>query len=238
MKSASKSKSLAWKALVALVIFAVSIGPFLKGDNAWGWFTAILAISIVSEVVYQQHRCYKKRTGYFLHSIILVLTAVVGCAVMYDLRTTRQGTQLIVVGAVMVIAFDTFSQLTGMIVGKLNPNGIVRISPHESPNKTVAGFMGGLIMSITAGGITFYNCSLITVNPVWMAVLMGYLPIIAYYGDINASMIKRRLFHHKYDRESIKDFSKLLGPHGGVSDRFDAMMAVFSTVGLAWVLLI
>lgn len=118
-------------------------------------------------------------------------------------------------------AFDTFSYFTGKMWGS-HP-----IAPRTSPNKTVEGFVGGI-----AGGTL----------AVWVAGLymdwIGHLESLAlglilcgfaYAGDLFESMIKRDI--------DVKDSGRLLGAHGGVLDRFDAMLftafaGYFATVWL------
>ena len=92
-------------------------------------------------------------------------------------------------------------------------------APEISPNKTVEGLIGGTISSIVV-------CLLILkfipgVFPwdggkaLWLAIVVS---IAAPLGDLAESMIKRDL--------GLKDMGSLLPGHGGVLDRFDAMLFV------------
>ena len=234
MKSNSAKKFMQ-KTVVAVPLLVVGLWSVNKGGDWWGWFLAVIAVATIGEIVYQQFNCHDKRKGHVIHCSLHMLFTVLGCAVMYDLRTTKQGTALIVLGGVMVIAFDVFSQVSGMLLAQ---KGGLKIAPKESTNKTLQGLFGGMIVSVTAGGVAYHllqaHYTTIPIDAGWMFIMMGYLPIIAYFCDLNESMAKRRLFKNRRERESIKDFSKLLWAHGGVSDRFDSWMAVFSTVGFAW----
>ena len=71
-----------------------------------------------------------------------------------------------------------------------------------SPNKTIEGYIGGLLTIILFS--PFYNIFMLTQ---W--VLLGFI------GDLFVSLIKREM--------GIKDISNLLGDHGGLIDRLDGI---------------
>jgi phosphatidate cytidylyltransferase len=100
------------------------------------------------------------------------------------------------------------------------------LMPDVSPNKTVEGLVGGMAASVVMGLII----AAVGLHP-WNAVSNGLLlgivvAIFAPLGDLVESMLKRDL--------GLKDFGTLLPGHGGVLDRFDAMLfclpAVYSLV--------
>lgn len=104
-------------------------------------------------------------------------------------------------------AFDTFSYFGGRLLGR------TPIAPRTSPKKTVEGFVVGLVggtLSVIVAGVWMD----------WIAwheslVLGAVICVVAYAGDLFESLVKRDL--------GIKDSGRLLGEHGGVLDRFDAL---------------
>ena len=129
---------------------------------------------------------------------------------------------------------DVFAYLVGSIFGK-HP-----LCPEISPKKTVEGAIGGVIGGALGSavvylffdsplhilpkqfGLTFEGLGLSTTNVVFAYVLLGLIgSIMTQIGDLLASMVKRYC--------GIKDFSRILGEHGGIMDRFDGIMinAVF-----------
>lgn len=125
------------------------------------------------------------------------------------LLTSANGVGLILGVALPVIAYDIFGFFVGSQFGK------TRLAPHISPNKTVEGLIGGMTGSIIVAVLIVKQ-----IHP-WGglgdAFALGItVAIMAPLGDLAESMLKRDL--------GIKDFGTLLPGHGGVLDRFDAIL--------------
>lgn len=106
-----------------------------------------------------------------------------------------------------VFVFDGFSQISGQLLGRR------KLIPSISPNKTVEGVGGGLVMTIFSLLIT-RNLTGISSGE---AILFGTLVSMASLtGDLLASFVKRKA--------GIKDYSKLIPGHGGFLDRFDSFI--------------
>ena len=114
------------------------------------------------------------------------------------------------------VLIGTFAADTGAYaIGRLF--GRHKLAPHLSPNKTIEGLIGGLLI----GTIAVWCAGLYQdwFSGVDALVLGGAVALTAVVGDLFESMIKRDL--------GAKDTSTLFGPHGGLLDRLDA---VFFTV--------
>ena len=121
----------------------------------------------------------------------------------------------------LVIAFfDGFSQLSGLLIGK------TPLAKTLSPNKTVEGFVGGVILTVA---LAYFFRHFYT-DFIWQYLGMTLcLCLFGLAGDLLASSIKRL--------NSIKDFSQLLPQHGGILDRFDGFffsLALFYYLNLIW----
>jgi phosphatidate cytidylyltransferase len=91
------------------------------------------------------------------------------------------------------------------------------LMPDVSPNKTVEGLLGGMSASVLMGAIVGLILGLHPWNSLGHGLLLGIVvAIFAPLGDLVESMLKRDL--------GLKDFGTLLPGHGGVLDRFDAML--------------
>lgn len=104
----------------------------------------------------------------------------------------------VIAGAVV---FDTASYIVGVSFGR------TKLAPTVSPNKTVEGLVGGVFAFI------FFKLTLFNSEGLYSY----FLPIVYLSGDLLKSRVKRSL--------GIKDFSQILGSHGGVLDRLDSHLA-------------
>ena len=91
------------------------------------------------------------------------------------------------------------------------------LSTHVSPHKTVEGCLAGMLAALPTGLLCWAlfrgSCPL---SPwAWMLVCL-LSSTWGQIGDLAASLVKRSV--------NAKDFSGLLGPHGGVMDKFDSMV--------------
>jgi phosphatidate cytidylyltransferase len=105
-------------------------------------------------------------------------------------------------GAYMVGRF-----LTGRILGRH------KLSPRLSPNKTVEGYIGGIVIGTT---LTLLTATLLQLP--WIpALIIGLLSsTISPMGDLGMSMLKRE--------SKIKDSGHIFGEHGGAIDRIDSVL--------------
>ena len=114
---------------------------------------------------------------------------------------------------------DTFALIFGKKFGKN------KLAPEISPNKTVAGAVGGLIGGLFGAAVIYVLCEEVClfnlglgIDKAWVVyILVGLFgSAFSQIGDLAASIVKRIL--------GVKDFSRLLGSHGGFMDRFDGVM--------------
>ena len=123
----------------------------------------------------------------------------------------RLGALVLVIGSVWLC--DTMAYLGGNLLGR------TKLAPTVSPNKTVEGSICGFVAAIIGAVIIGVWLGLPARHCVLLGAMMGVLGQI---GDLGKSVLKRDL--------GIKDFSSLFGPHGGVLDRFDAILVCMPLV--------
>jgi len=102
---------------------------------------------------------------------------------------------------------DTLQELFGKFYGKTKVTSI-------SPNKTLEGYLGGYL-------------SMLFLNLVLLKKRFSIINILYFgniIGDLFFSYIKRLV--------KIKDYSKILGSHGGILDRFDSFIIPSFIIGL------
>jgi phosphatidate cytidylyltransferase len=109
-----------------------------------------------------------------------------------------------------LVAVAQSSDVLQYVFGKLF--GRHKIAPKLSPNKTVEGFVGG-VLSASAIGAAAHS---ITPFTVLKAGAMAFvITVLGFAGGLVMSAIKR-------DR-GIKDYGSTLAGHGGIMDRIDSL---------------
>ena len=116
---------------------------------------------------------------------------------------------------------DIFAYLVGSLLGKHKFTPI-------SPNKTIEGSIGGIVVAMVVG--TIYYLNIFPGSSIFKMILIStFLALMSEIGDLIFSKIKR-------DNE-IKDFSNLIPGHGGILDRLDSLMFCLLTYVLLCTLL-
>jgi phosphatidate cytidylyltransferase len=109
-----------------------------------------------------------------------------------------------------VFAADTFAYFGGRLIGRH------KLAPTLSPGKTVEGFVIGSLAGIFVAFVALYS-DRDHYLVIWEAVVLGAVVVLAAAaGDLFESMLKRDM--------QVKDTGSLLGGHGGVLDRVDALL--------------
>lgn len=103
---------------------------------------------------------------------------------------------------------DVAQFLSGKALGRR------KLAPSVSPNKTIAGFLGGIVVASALG--SGLGVLLTTHTWVWGAVAGAAVAVAGTFGDLIVSAIKR-------DR-GVKDSGSLIPGHGGVLDRVDSLV--------------
>ena len=105
----------------------------------------------------------------------------------------------------LLISLSFFNDTVAYIAGR--SIGGPLIIPKVSPKKTWSGSL-----------ISFFMTSVILYYLNFNIFLLIIISSLFFFGDIFFSYVKRQM--------SVKDFSKILGGHGGVLDRLDSMFFV------------
>jgi phosphatidate cytidylyltransferase len=109
-----------------------------------------------------------------------------------------------------VWAADTFAYFGGRLIGRH------KLAPTLSPGKTWEGFVIGSLTGVFVSFVALYDTRH-TYLCIWQAVVLGIVVVLAAVaGDLFESMLKRDM--------QVKDTGRLLGGHGGILDRVDALL--------------
>ena len=117
-----------------------------------------------------------------------------------------QGAVLLLYLVIVVQLSDVLQYVFGKTLGRR------RILPSVSPNKTWAGFLGGIGAATLVGASLWWATPF---SPLEAAVIALLINLAGFAGGLVMSAIKRDL--------GVKDFGTLIEGHGGVLDRIDSL---------------
>jgi phosphatidate cytidylyltransferase len=138
---------------------------------------------------------------------ILLYPGLLFSAVIF-LGAAAGSTEAMLFYLAIVLANDSFAWFFGILLGKGN-RGIVKVSP----NKSIAGFAGG-ILSSTILGVVFQRYIAFTLPGA--GVIIAFLTAVAAtVGDLGESALKRSA--------GVKDSGRLFPGRGGVLDSIDSL---------------
>jgi phosphatidate cytidylyltransferase len=170
----------------------------------------LLALALVSAFPRSEHLL--RRPALLLLAGYLVL--VPGwCALVY-LRDLPQYRFYILWFMMLVAAADVGAYFSGRALGRR------KLAPVVSPNKTVEGFVGGMLATCA---VAWVGVTLQPALPVegfaWLVLTLAAagFAVLSVIGDLFESMLKRM--------RSLKDSGSLFPGHGGVMDRLDSVTA-------------
>ena len=140
-----------------------------------------------------------------LLAFILIVTAIL-CLYLYELERS-----LILIAVMISVATDAFAFFAGKILGRN------KIFPIISPNKTLEGTIGGVVLSVVINSLMItliFQNSLKTLDVIMLTLMILICAVAAVFGDLLISSIKRQA--------NLKDTGSLIPGHGGLLDRIDS----------------
>lgn len=114
---------------------------------------------------------------------------------------------------IIIWCSDTGAYIAGCSLG--TRPGSKKLCPTISPNKSWAGFWGGMILASTAAVVLHFT-SLLNIPIIHCIVLGIIMHVSGVFGDLFESMWKRYF--------NVKDSGAIIPGHGGILDRFDSTL--------------
>ena len=185
--------------LLPLIFFIVKEGSFL--------FVIFLVICFFISVL--EWINMSKKLKYKNFGLIFLLISFLS---IYNLRLNYNDNYILFM-YVIIICVST--DIGGYIFGKLFKGPKLTI---YSPNKTIAGMLGGFVMSILAMFVLIHIYEDQNFSIKLLAFVI-FISVISQLGDITVSFFKRLA--------KIKDTGKIIPGHGGLLDRIDGMIFAF-----------
>ncbi len=174
------------------------------------WMILGLTLLLFWTVVTKNRFTYEDASFYFVSAVYLVI----GFTSFALVRLSDDGLSKVLLVLFIIWATDSGAYFTGKTIGK------TKLWPSISPNKTIEGAVGGILSGIVIG-IAFILVD--PILPLWEVIILALVvAVVGQLGDLVQSAYKR---HY-----GVKDSGHLLPGHGGILDRFDSMIAVFTVI--------
>ena len=181
-----------------VIIFFYSIVLFTNFSHVF-YLIVLIYILVCSEIYYNFNK----------YKLLPFIYVIISFIFFYNINFTYQIVYSFNLFILIVISFDIFSYLVGNFFGK-------HTLTKFSPNKTIEGLIGGIIVSfITAILFLYYFNTNININ-IYSILFIILIILSAFIGDLIESYFKRK--------NNLKNSSKILPGHGGVFDRFDSFL--------------
>jgi len=129
--------------------------------------------------------------------------------------TRETDVHLLILSLLIIYSTDTGAYLVGRQFGKH------KLAPSISPNKTIEGSVGGVIISLLVSAV-YLAVFPVEWSRMFTLMMVVVLSIAGQVGDLIESSFKR---HYNF-----KDSGNILPGHGGIFDRFDSLLFVLSVI--------
>lgn len=198
--------------VVSLIILWVLLFPsryieLLNDINISKVGTAFLAVMFfLTYTVISKNRFTFDDVGF-----TLVATLYVGVGFFSFIETRNEQLEYIFFALFLVWATDSGAYFVGRAIGKK------KLWPEISPNKTIEGFIGGIVSAVVVA-LVFQLVAPIWPSFVHVPIIAVFVSIFGQMGDLVESALKRH-YH-------VKDSGTILPGHGGILDRFDSLLFV------------
>lgn len=205
-------KRLGWQAAVWLLMPANFLfwidGQWQMGD----WTQILLFLSLLATMCFGlwRYERAKSETAFIEWCALsagILLLGWLGSHFFYLRNLPQNSWQWTILALLTIWIADSAAYVFGKRFGRH------KLSPRLSPNKTIEGYIGGIL-----GGTAFAIIIGSMLNlPVEAAALYGFLTsTISPAGDLGISLIKRQA--------KVKDTGNLFPGHGGALDRIDSLL--------------
>jgi phosphatidate cytidylyltransferase len=201
------------------VVLGIVMLTFATLDHWYGFFSALVPLTIgviaVLSLLSDRPKGYIQRValGIFAFLLFGVCFGHLG----YMANDGRYRMMLLwVIGTVELN--DIFAFITGKSFGRR------KLAPNTSPNKTLGGALGALVLTTTYAAVLGHWVFEGTPvdRPAHLIVLGLIMSATGQFGDLTLSSIKRDL--------GIKDWASTFPGHGGLLDRFNSLLFVAPAV--------
>jgi phosphatidate cytidylyltransferase len=202
-----------------IVVIGILFLTFAELDNWYRLFVALFPLTValiaIGGLIADQPKGYIQRVGLGVLGFALFGSALGNLGYMANDWNYRPILLLILCS---VELNDIFAYICGHLFGHR------KFVPNTSPNKTVGGALGALVLTTPLVAVIAHFIWRDTAldSAIRLIGLGIIISVVGQFGDLMLSSIKRDL--------GLKDTAKLIPGHGGLLDRFDSLILVAPAV--------
>ena len=140
------------------------------------------------------------------------------CALAWIHGGVPDGHRWLLTALMVVWAADTGAYFSGRHFGWH------KLAPKISPNKTVEGLVGGMLLAVIVGVVLSLFAGASVEQLPAVALVSAIAALFSVVGDLFESLLKRHA--------GVKDSGHLIPGHGGILDRLDGVLAALPAFAL------
>lgn len=197
------------------MFIAIPVNYWLIGINWYGMFVVFIPVYAflflpVRMVIAGDTQGFLRYASQHHWSLMTTVFAFSHVAFLLVLPDDGQQTGALLV--LFLVGLTEFNDIAQYLWGK--SIGRIKVIPRVSPNKTLAGLVGGVATTTLMAALLG---PLMTPLSIPLSLLAGFIiGISGFCGDVVMSAIKRDI--------GVKDSGTLLPGHGGILDRLDSLI--------------
>ncbi|XKM13316.1 phosphatidate cytidylyltransferase [Orbaceae bacterium ac157xtp] len=201
--------------LLLLAYLSIPFQYFWVYLQWYGMFSVFIPVYVflflpIVMIFLGRYKDFLHSTAFIHWGIMTTIYAISHVAYLMVLPTNNlsDGVLLVIFLVALTECNDIAQYLWGKFLGK------IKITPKISPNKTLAGLLGGVTTTVILAWILGSVLTPLNSNQSLLAGLL--IGLSGFVGDIVMSAIKRDV--------GVKDSGNLLPGHGGILDRLDSLI--------------
>ena len=198
--------------MAGLINFTMLLRAVFEFDVSYVDFIYVASILACLSTEVLSNRSFENSNSRIVTSITIL--TYTGFLLTFLTRMTflKNSRQILIMFLTMVFFCDSLAWFFGVLFGK-NNKGFIK----ASPNKSIAGFCGGIFGSILSGILSWTLWKDIFTGSVLKLIFLGILiSITSILGDLVESVLKRS--------SNCKDSGSIIPGRGGILDSIDSIV--------------
>lgn len=198
--------------MTGLINFTMLLRAVFEFDVSYVDFIYVASILACLSAEVLSNRSFENSNSRIVTSITIL--TYTGFLLTFLTRMTflTNSRQILIMFLTMVFFCDSLAWFFGVLFGK-NNKGFIK----ASPNKSIAGFCGGIFGSVLSGILSWILWKDIFIGSVLKLIFLGILiSITSILGDLVESVLKRS--------SNCKDSGSIIPGRGGILDSIDSIV--------------